>query len=415
MTIRYYLDCRHKDANAPQPLKICIAKKGSSAYIPIDVRLLPSQWNSESQKVIDHPNKRNLNNYLENRKVEIENLIMSLTQAGKLAGLNAVQIKNVIMDHIDPEADSANLFAVRFQAYADSRKAVRTREIYAVTLKKMQEFDKRLNTLTFEMITKDWLNRFNDFLIGQGLGKNARNIHFRNIRAVFNYAIDCEVTAHYPLRKFDMRPEQTVKRSLTVKHLRELFAYPCEPWQQRYIDYFKLTFLLIGINTVDLLSCKPGNYKDGRLQYQRAKTGRLYNIKVEPEAAELIEKYRGEELLLCFNEGRTSYHNFTGKCDKGLKSIGVAEQVENPKWKEGSRKHRYIIKRTAAFPGLSVYWARHTWATIAFSLDIPDETIAAALGHGHGNKVTAIYIDKSIAKVDEANRRVIDWVFYGKK
>ena len=217
------------------------------------------------------------------------------------------------------------------------------------------------------------------------------------------------------MRKFDMRPEPTVKRSLPVTHLRELFSYPCESWQQRYADYFKLTFFLIGINTIDLLSCKPSDYKDGRLQYQRAKTGRQYNIKVEPEAAELIEKYRGSELLVSFGEGRTSYHNFTAKVDKGLKSIGTTERVLNPKWREGNRKHRYHTKRVSAFPGLSVYWARHTWATIAYSLDIPDETIAAALGHGHGNRVTAIYIDKSIAKVDEANRRVIDWVLYGKK
>lgn len=67
-----------------------------------------------------------------------------------------------------------------------------------------------------------------------------------------------------------------------------------------------------------------------------------------------------------------------------------------------------------AFPGLSTYWARHSWATIAASLDIPKETIAAALGHG-GNTVTDIYIDFDQRKVDEANRRVLDWVLYHKK
>lgn len=414
-TTRYYLDRRHKELGRPQPLKLCIVKKGASAYIPVDVSLLPSQWNSRTQKVVDHPRKQAINTYLEARKSEIDGLLMSLTTSGKLAGLTAVQIKNVILERLDPEADKANLFAVRFKVYGDSRKAVHTREIYAGTLKRMQEFDHRLPTLTFEMITKDWLNRFNEYLIAQGNHKNTRNIHFRNIRAVFNHAIDCEITANYPLRKFDMRPEQTVKRSLTVEHLRELIEYPVEPWQQRYVDFFKLTFYLIGINTVDLLACKQTDYEDGRLRYQRAKTGRWYNIKVEPEARELIDRYRGRELLVSFGEDRTSYHNFTGKCDKGLKSIGKTEQVPNPDWKPGNNKHRYHVNRITAFPGISIYWARHTWATIAYSLDIPDETIAAALGHGHGNRTTAIYIDKSIARVDEANRRVIDWVLYGKR
>ena len=66
------------------------------------------------------------------------------------------------------------------------------------------------------------------------------------------------------------------------------------------------------------------------------------------------------------------------------------------------------------FPGISSYWSRHTWATIAASLDIPKETIAAALGHG-GNTVTDIYIAFDQRKVDEANRKVIDHVFSGKK
>lgn len=414
ITTRLYLDVRHAKPDNPQSLKLCIMKKGQSAYIRLGVSVLPSQWDMKRQKVIDHPRKNFLNTYLESRKADIDKLILSLTADGKLAGLTSIQIKNTIQGMLDPEMDINSLFAISFKEYGDSRVANRTRELYADTLKKMQDFDSKLSTLSFDMINKDWLRRFSDYLIRQGLQKNTRNIHFRNIRAVFNDAIDREVTSNYPLRKFDIRPEKTIKRSLSVESLRELFSYPVEEWQRRYLDYFKLTFYLIGINTVDLLACKPSDLTDGRLHYKRAKTGRLYNIKVEKEAEELIERYRGDELLVNFGEGITHYHNFTGKCDKGLKSIGKKEQVENPKWKEGSRKHRYITKYTSAFPDLSIYWARHSWATIAASLDIPKETIAAALGHG-GNTVTDIYIDFDQKKVDEANRRVIDWVLYGKK
>jgi integrase len=58
---------------------------------------------------------------------------------------------------------------------------------------------------------------------------------------------------------------------------------------------------------------------------------------------------------------------------------------------------------------LTIYWMRHTWATLAAELDIPKETIAAALGHG-GNDVTDIYIRFDQRKVDKANRQVIDYV-----
>lgn len=414
ITTRFYLDGRNAKTDKPQTLKLCIMKRGQSAYIRLGVSVLPRQWDRNKQKIIDHPQKHYLNTYLESRKSDIDKLILSLTAEGKLAGLTAVQVKNVVAGYLDPEVDVTKLFALSFQQYADGRTASRTRELYVETLKKMQSFDSGLNSLTFDMINKDWLLRFSDFLIQQGLSKNSRNIHFRNIRAVFNDAIDREITRNYPMRKFDMRPEQTVKRSLSVENLRKLFGHPVEDWQRRYLDYFKLTFFLIGINTVDLLACKRSDLADGRLRYKRAKTGRQYNIKVEKEAEELIEQYRGNELLVNFGEGIKHYHNFTGKCDKGLKSIGRVEQEPNPKWSEGNRKHRYRVRYISSFPDLSIYWARHTWATIAASLDIPKETIAAALGHG-GNTVTDIYIDFDQRKVDEANRKVIDWVLYGKR
>ena len=57
-----------------------------------------------------------------------------------------------------------------------------------------------------------------------------------------------------------------------------------------------------------------------------------------------------------------------------------------------------------------LYIARHTWATVAASLDIPKETISEALGHSIGSEVTSIYINFDRKKVDEANRKVIDMV-----
>jgi integrase len=63
---------------------------------------------------------------------------------------------------------------------------------------------------------------------------------------------------------------------------------------------------------------------------------------------------------------------------------------------------------------VTTYWARHSWATIAASLDIPDDTIALALGHAGANSTTSIYIERDRRKIDAANRRVIDWVLYNK-
>lgn len=86
--------------------------------------------------------------------------------------------------------------------------------------------------------------------------------------------------------------------------------------------------------------------------------------------------------------------------DVGLKQIG-------PVIRKGLGGKK---ERSPLFPEISSYWARHTWATVAASLDIPKETISAALGHEIGSEVTSIYIKFDRKKIDEANRKVIEYL-----
>lgn len=411
-TVHLYLDKRTLRGSEAQ-VKIGINKRGSSAYIPLGQWILPSQWDSVRERVKDHPNKAKINAFIENRKSTVTNIMMRLTEDGCLINLTASQVKNKIMSVLDPKSDEPNSFMRRMEKYASSRQAERTREIYKGTIKRIIDYDSKARSLTFEDINKEWLDGFDRFLMESSPAKNARNIHLRNIRAVFNDAIDNNITQAYPFRKFKIRPEATKKRSLTLQQLRELWNYPVEPWQQRYLDMFKLSFYLIGINVTDLCLLYE-ILPDGHLLYRRAKTKKMYNIKVEPEALEIINKYRGKGYLLNLMDGVNKPRNFMMKFDRALKKIGPVTYEENPKWKLNSKKHRYHKVYHSAFPGLTSYWARHTWATMASEIDIPNETISAALGHSITNKTTAIYIDYNMSKVDSANRKVIDYVL-GKK
>ena len=409
VTIRIYHDKRAVCSVEPAPLKVSFTKKGDYALLPLGVKVLPSQWDARAQKVVGHPNKEAMNAFLRNRLTVIQNLVFSLTSSGELAKLSATQVKNKVAGLLEPEVVRGDLFLARLEAYAARQENRRTREIYEVTARKVLAFDPKARSLPFEAVNKDWLSRFDLWLGENGcVGRNARNIHLRNIRAVFNDAIDDEVTAAYPFRRFKIKPAPTIKRAVSVETLRQLFAYPVEPWQAQYVDAFRLIFCLIGINVVDLLDADP--LVDGRLVYTRSKTGRLYDIKVEPEALEIIGRYAGRGRLVSFGEGRKAYTSFTMQLNRGLQSIGASFYEERV---VAGKKKRVKVYRPA-FPGLTSYVARHSWATIAASLDIPKETIAKALGHG-GSGVTDIYIDFDVRKVDEANRRVLDWVFYGKK
>ena len=157
-----------------------------------------------------------------------------------------------------------------------------------------------------------------------------------------------------------------------------------------------LIFYLRGINLIDLAHLKE--IVNGRVEYRRAKTGRLYSVKIEPEAMEIINRYRGKNYVVNILDRYKDHRNYIHRINKNLKEFGTTTV--------GRRGKK---EKKGAFPELSTYWARHTWATIAAALDIPKETIAASLGHGE-TTVTDIYIDFDQKKVDEANRKVIDYV-----
>lgn len=296
--------------------------------------------------------------------------------------------------------------------FGKTRTAASTRVLYDITARKVQQFDA---AATFRSVDADWLRRFEEWC-RQTMTINGTAKELRNIRAVYNWALDNEITDRYPFRKFRIRQERTRKRSLTVEQLRQLINYPCGPWQAEYRDIFVLSFFLIGINISDLLELKQ--LTDGRCVYHRNKTGRLYDIAVPPEALAIIERYRGTDYLLRCLE-HTTVNAYTHKLNDALKSIGEQHKEQrtdedgNP-IKRSDGRTMWYIKKTPLFPELSTYWARHTWATIAASLDIPKETISKALGHAD-EKTADIYIEFDMRKIDEANRKVIDWVLYGRK
>lgn len=274
-----------------------------------------------------------------------------------------------------------------------------TKTMYRITADKIEEFD---GTATFTTVNKDWLTKFENYFIKhKGMSVNGLAIHIRNIRTVFNWAIDNELTTNYPFRKFKVKQEKTVIRNLTAEQLATLRDYPCEEWQEIYRDFFMLSFYLCGVNVGDLLLCE--GLTNGRFVYKRQKTGVLINLPVYKESQRIIDKYKGKKYLLSPLDTISDYHYFTAHWNKALKKIGTQEIIPD---KVG--KKRKIVYHPL-FPDITTYSARYSFASIAAELDIPRETIALCLGHSWAD-VTAHYIAYDQKKIDNAVRQVIDYI-----
>ena len=198
----------------------------------------------------------------------------------------------------------------------------------------------------------------------------------------------------------------TRKRALTAELVREISQLKDKSVSKgihhtnRYNlakDMFVLSFCLIGMNSVDIYNAKE--IVDGRIIYNRTKTTdrRIDEARMEVEvpqmALPIIEKYRDKSGRRLFNFHRDycDYKAFNKAINKGLKQIGAELGIDD----------------------LEFYAARHSWATLALNkCKIDKYTVHAALNHvDNSMKVTDIYIERDFVNENEANKKVLKYVF----
>lgn len=371
MKIYVFVNKNRKRDNGDMPVYICIARPPQRLYIQtglftksdiVDDVFQRSESNHRSKTMA-------LNNYLEQiEKIAIENSLLPHNE-----------LRQLINEKVFCKRTMSTTLYDYIIEYSKQCTAERTKDLYMRTAQKVEQYDK---TATLN-ISHKWLDGLYDCMKRAGLKDNSISIHMRNIRAVFNWARREELTNNYPFTKFKIINENTRKRNIDAETLRFILTNDdIGENDVKYRDLFALSFYLIGINPVDLLNAKHSQIVNGRLEYRRRKTGKLYSVKIEPEAQVLLNKYKGSQNLVSFAEG-IDYRHFVVCCDRHLKHF---------------------------CEDLTIYYARHTWATIASDLDVSMDVISAALGHSNGYGVTNIYVDFNQKKVDQANRRVIDYI-----
>ena len=380
------------------------------------INLRPEEW--VDNKVVLREDAKILNMIIESKLANVKRAIMQLEYTGALSGRSAREALILVQEHINPERAEImaekeerkqaenNSFAVFFQSYIGTKKNAGTRRLYQDTYDKLDAFcnatERQYLAITFDDITPKFLEDFEEFCL-KTQKQNTASRHLRDIRALMNAAYDEERTKNYPFRKFKIRRELSRDKSFSSKELRKLFACDCYPGgEQEAVDIFKLMFCLIGINNLDLVNLTE--IRKGRVEYTRSKTHKPYSVKLEPEALEIIEKYRGTKHLLNILERCPNYKTYFNRAGKTLRKVGQT-RVSG---KKSTGK--------AILPDVCFGSARTSWSTIAQEeLGIDRDTIAAALGH-HTVDVTDTYLRTDWKKkVDKANRKVLDWVFYSKK
>lgn len=369
---------------------LSFSHNGGNSRRALSVRLEQNQW--LDGKVVNHPDKKQLNVFLQSTLSQAQVALLELSKKTPIKSLQVSTIRDLVCDDIfnDHVSVLPTFQEVWVMKYSDCSEG--SRRLADVAMRSILKYDKRKNT-PIEEISLDWYNGYVNFLRENNLSTNSIIMYTSKIKSALSYAAR-KYNMQYPLTDVKyLRPESR-PRTLSIDQLRHLFDIKAKWISKKYLDLFKLIFMLIGINMQDLCNLTNDSIRAGRLYYKRSKTGKEYDIKIEKEALEIINRYRGKDKLLSFFEGCDNVPKITSRIDTYISRLSTRNGL----------------------PPVTTYWMRHTWATIAFNdCDIPMDTIACALGHSSYHRVTAIYVHQDKKRVDEANRKVIDYVFGNNK
>ena len=411
-----FLDKRTARKDGACSLKLALSHKRKTAYESMDIFIRPDEWDAEKVQVTGRPDKKFLNVMI---RKSFGNALVSLQRIETRHDYEDMDARQILSMAIrggataDTAEDADYLLPVYNEYITLCRKA-NTAAVYRSSLNNLIEFEPDIDSLRFKDINVAWLRRYQHWLLNEkGMEINGANVYLRNLRTIFNYALQNEYTkARYPFKDIDMSTTEPDKRMIPYERFLEWLALPLKEndYRDMYRDIFMLSFYLCGIRPVDLLSVKKSQIIDGRLVYRPTKlNGKTkLSIKIEPEAWAIIKKYEGKEYLINVLEERGDYRAFCKHWNMGIKTIGRDEVYYDM---ETTSRKKKRVKHCGLIPYMTIYYARTCFATYLYNiLDCPMDTISQALGHKSGLRVTNFYVKRDSSRVDKANRDLIDRV-----
>lgn len=320
-SLKVALDMRKKAKDGKGSILIRICHRGTVAEVPTKIRMDKDHF--KDGKIVNTPNASVLNLSIQEKVLAIDKTIAVLMMdEEKFLNMSANEIKQIFLGQkpIIKKKEDVTVVAMFKDYMENSTLKEGTKDIMRIACNKVVTFAG--NNVKMNQLDLKWLRSFDKFL-SETQCANGRAIYLRSLRAVCNYAKHLGVTTNYPFDNFQIKQEPTRKRSIPIDLFRKFYHYPTTKVNQQYRDYFFLMFFLIGINTKDLLLAKKSQIVDGRLEYVRAKTNKRYSILIEPEAQELLDKYKGNgEYIVNAMDHCKHYKSFAREINDALCNIG---------------------------------------------------------------------------------------------
>ena len=362
-----------------------------------DYKVFSSEWD-ESRSMVTTTQKSERKTFILSIRERIRWDVERLTKIERKLDSNGLTYTaDDVIDEFNSYAHEYSLFNFMESLIARLKQngKIRTSETYRSTLNSFKNF-RQDEDIMLDCITSEIMEAYEAWHKKRGVAPNTISFYTRVLRAVYHRAIEDDVIENRnPFRKVYTGVDKTVKRALPLAVIKKIKALDLSltPALDYARDMFLMSFYLRGMSFIDMAYLKKSDLKNGYITYRRRKTGQQLIIEWTKEMQMMLDKYpenKSDYLLpVIRNPGtneRCTYRNTGYNINHSLKRIAGKVGVTIP---------------------LTLYVARHSWASAAKAKGIPLSVISEGMGHD-SEATTQIYLaslDTSV--VDKANSLIL--------
>lgn len=360
--------------------------------------IFSEEWDSKANRIIVKSSSERLN-FLESVKRTIHNDIERIKDIeGNFSASSVPVTVDVILSEFHRQKSGPTMFdylQLIVSRYSRQGK-FRTSETYAATLSSFRKFMGNVD-IALEDLDSELLETYESHLRQHHLASNTISFYMKHLRAVYNRAVeDGHVVDKHPFRRVTTSIEKTSKRALSLKDIRRIKAMDLNysPAKCFARDMFLFSFYTRGMSFVDIAYLRKKDLSGGILSYRRKKTNQYLSMLWESCMQDILKMYGADKsspyLFSIIKDvsanHRKQYLNAMCLINRHLKAIGEDLGLNLP---------------------LTLYCARHSWASIARDEGIPLSVISEGMGHD-SERTTQIYLASLKTEViDKANRKIL--------
>lgn len=362
-----------------------------------EYHVFPSEWD-ENRSMVITTQKSERKSFILSIRERIRWDIERLTKIiRKLENKSLPYMADDVIDEFNRYANEYSLFNYMESMIAKLKQngKIRTSETYSSALNSFKKF-RNDEDIMLDCINTEVMEAYEAWHQNRGNIPNTISFYTRILRAVYHRAVEDDIIENRnPFRHVYTGVDKTVKRALPLQTLKKIKSLDLSlnPTLDYARDMFMMSFMLRGMSFIDMAYLRKTDLTNGHIIYRRRKTGQQLTIAWTTEMQVIIDKYpenTSEYLLpIIRNSGineRCAYRNVGYLINRNLKKVAEMTDIQIP---------------------LTMYVARHSWASAAKAKGIPLSVISEGMGHD-SEATTQIYLaslDTSV--VDKANSLIL--------